>query len=52
METLLKEELSVQRYAVTQVKREDDDDLYEHVSSDVFQFLRKNIHRFASRVNA
>ncbi len=51
METLLKEELSVQRYAVTQVKREDDDDLYEHVSSDVFQFLRKNIQEFVSRAN-
>lgn len=51
METLLKEELSVQRYAVTQVKREDDNDLYEHVSSDVFQFLRKNIQRLVSRVN-
>lgn len=51
METLLKEELSLQRIAVTQVKREDDDDLYEHVSSDVFQFLRQNIHRFVSRVN-
>jgi len=49
METLLKEELSLQRYSVTQVKREDDDDLYEHVSSDVFQFLRKNILRFVSR---
>jgi len=47
--TLLKEELSLQRYSVTQVKREDDDDLYEHVSSDVFQFLRKNILRFVSR---
>lgn len=51
METLLKEELSLQRYSVTQVKREDDDDLYEHVSSDVFQFLRKNILRFVSRTN-
>ena len=51
METLLKEELSVQRYAVTQVKREDDGDLYLHVSSDVFQFLRKNIQRFVSRTN-
>ncbi|MDP2845883.1 MAG: hypothetical protein Q8N79_07415, partial [Candidatus Methanoperedens sp.] len=47
--TLLKEELSQERYAVTQVKRENDDDLYEHVSSEVFQFLRKNIHRFVSR---
>lgn len=51
METLLKEELLSQRYAVTQVKREDDEDLYEHVSSDVFQFLRKNIQRFMSRTN-
>lgn len=52
METLLKEELSVQRYAVTLVEREDDADLYEHVSSDVlFQFLRKNIQRFVSRTN-
>ena len=49
METLLKEELSLQRYSVTQVKRENDNDLYEHVSSDVFQFLRKNILRFVSR---
>jgi len=51
METLLKEELSLQRYTVTQVKREDDGDLYEHVSSDMFKFLRKNIQRFVSRVN-
>lgn len=51
METLPKEKLSSQRYAVTQVKREDDNDLYEHVSSDVFQFLRQNIHRFVSRTN-
>ncbi len=51
METLLKEELLSQRYAVTQVKREDDEDLYEHVSSDVFQFLRENIQRFMSRTN-
>jgi len=51
METLLKEELSLQRYVVTQIKRDDDDDLYEHVSSDLFQFLRKNIQTFASRTN-
>lgn len=51
LETLLKDELSVQRYAVVQVKREDDDDLYEHVSSDVFQFLRRNIQEFRSRTN-
>lgn len=46
METLLKEELSSHRYKVTQVKREDDDDLYEHVSSDVFLFLRNYSIRF------
>jgi hypothetical protein len=51
METLLKEELSLQRYSVTQVKREDDDDLYEHISSDVFQFLRKYVLRFVSRMS-
>jgi hypothetical protein len=51
METLLKEELSAQRYAVTQVKREDDQDIYEHVSSDAFLFLRQNIQRFVSRTN-
>ncbi len=51
METLLKEELSIERYTVTQIKRKDDNDLYEHVSSDVFQFLRKNIQRFVSRTN-
>lgn len=51
METLLKEELSLQRYSVTQVEREDDDDLYEHVSSDVFQFLRKYVIRFVSRMS-
>lgn len=40
MGTLLKEELSSHRYEVKKVKREDDDDLYELVSSDVFLFLR------------
>lgn len=39
IETLLKEELSARRYAVTLVERGDDADLYEHVSSDVFQFF-------------
>ncbi|MCZ7357250.1 MAG: hypothetical protein O8C66_10205 [Candidatus Methanoperedens sp.] len=47
METLLKEELSSHRYRITQVEREDDDDLYEHVSSDVFLFLRDYSLRFA-----
>ncbi len=46
METLLKEELSSHRYKVTQVERDDDDDLYEHVSSDVFLFLRDYGIRF------
>lgn len=40
MGTLLKEKLSSHRYEVKKVKREDDDELYELVSSDVFLFLR------------
>ncbi|WP_141398872.1 hypothetical protein [Candidatus Methanoperedens sp. BLZ2] len=51
METLLKEELSLERYSVTQVKRQDDEDLYEHVSSDVFLFFRKNIQKYVLRTN-
>jgi predicted GIY-YIG superfamily endonuclease len=46
METLLKEELSSHRYKVTQIERGDDEDLYEHASSDVFLFLREYSQRF------
>jgi len=48
METLLREELSSHRYRATQIKREDNNDLYQHVSSDVFLFLRDYSQRFLS----
>ncbi len=49
METLLKEELEAIRYKTVQVKREDDDDLFECVVSEVFQFLRKYVDRLSMR---
>lgn len=51
IETLIKENLLSRRYTVTQIIREDDEDLYEHVSSDVFLFFRQNIHLFVPRQN-
>jgi len=50
METLLREDLSMRRYNITKVNREDDEDLFEHVSSEVFQFLKIRI-RFKSKGN-
>ncbi len=49
METLLKEELEAIRYKTVQVKREDDNDLFEFVVSDVFQFLRRYVDVHAMR---
>lgn len=49
METLLKEELEARRYFTVQVEREDDDDLFEWVISDVYQFLRIFVDRLALR---
>lgn len=40
METLLREDLSSRRYTIAKVNREDDEDLYDHVSTEVFQFLK------------
>ena len=39
METLIKEELTPERYTVVQVERENDNDLYQHVSGDVYYFF-------------
>ncbi len=47
METLLKKELEDIRYKVVQVKREDDDDLFEWVESDVYLFLRRYVDRLS-----
>lgn len=47
METLLKDELKANRYFPVEVPREDDDDLYGIVSSEVFQFLRRYVDRLA-----
>ena len=41
MGTLPKEKLGLLRWDVAKIKRDDDEDLYEHVSSAVFQFLRQ-----------
>ena len=49
METLLKAELEAIRYKTVQVKREDDNDLFEYVVSDVFQFLRRYVDGLAMR---
>lgn len=47
METLLKEELKENRYFPVGVTREDDEELYGIVSSEVFQFLRRYVDRLA-----
>ncbi len=47
METLLKDELKANRYFPVEVPRDDDDDLYGIVSSEVFQFLRRHVDRLA-----
>ncbi len=47
METLLKDELRENRYLPVEVMREDDDELYGIVSSEVFQFLRRYVDRLA-----
>ncbi len=49
METLIKEELEEMRYKTVQVEREDDNDLFEYVVSDIFQFLRRYVNGFAMR---
>lgn len=41
MGTLIRENLKVERYTITQVEKENDTDLYEHVSSDVYCFFDK-----------
>lgn len=45
METLIKEELKPERYTVVQVEKENDNDLYEHVSGDVYNFFNKFIRK-------
>ncbi len=45
METLIKEELKPERYTVVQVEKENDNDLYEHVSGDVYYFFNKFIRK-------
>jgi len=45
METLLKEELKPERYNVVQVEKENDDDLYGHVSGDIYSFFNKFIKK-------
>lgn len=49
METLIKEELEGMRYKTVQVEREDDNDLFGYVVSDVFQFLRRYVDGLAMR---
>ena len=46
MGTLIREKLTLERYAITQVEKENDTDLYEHVSSDVYCFFDGYIRNF------
>ncbi len=46
MGTLIKEELKPERYATVQVEKENDTDLYEHVSGDVYHFFDRFIRKF------
>ena len=45
MGTLLKEQLKPKRYAVVQVEKENDNDLYKHVSGDVYSFFNEFIKK-------
>lgn len=47
METLIKEELKPERYTVVQVEKENDNDLYEHVSGDVYYFFNRFIRKIS-----
>lgn len=49
METLIQKELEAMRYKTVQVEKEDDEDLFECVVSDVFQFLRRYVDGLAMR---